>query len=110
LLFDIQQLAQEFRTAIIITSQHLYEMEAISKRKIVLSEGKRITPFDRTSQYFELWPEGEINDGAKLIENKLRGKPETDRPDRQRRHIHRGQLSLLHGQHRSGIERLPGVQ
>jgi ABC-2 type transport system ATP-binding protein len=58
ILFDIVQLARSTNTAIIITSQHLYETEAVADEILLLAGGKRIVSYQpRSATYFEIyWP------------------------------------------------------
>ncbi|MGH6754823.1 MAG: ATP-binding cassette domain-containing protein, partial [Bradyrhizobium sp.] len=58
ILFDIVQLARSTRTAIIITSQHLYETEAVADEILLLAGGKRLVSYQpRSETYFEIyWP------------------------------------------------------
>jgi energy-coupling factor transporter ATP-binding protein EcfA2 len=55
-LFDMRQLTQSAnRTAVIISSQHLYEMEAVADELIVLDAGNRVRTVPRgDSSYFEI--------------------------------------------------------
>lgn len=58
LLHDLKQIASargSSRAGIVITSQHLYELEAITDRLLVLNAGKRIdTNVKRQFNYFEI--------------------------------------------------------
>jgi ABC-2 type transport system ATP-binding protein len=57
-LFDLVQLAKGgSHTAIIITSQHLFEIEALADEVILLAGGKRVVRTPAKQVYFELgWP------------------------------------------------------
>jgi ABC-2 type transport system ATP-binding protein len=74
LLFDIEQMAEQFETAVIITSQHLYEMEAIATRTIVLNDGWEMHPPDQPLHaYFEIWPQQADELKAEQILEALKG-------------------------------------
>jgi ABC-type multidrug transport system ATPase subunit len=58
LLYDLRQVAGVgpfAKAAVIITSQHLYEIEAISAGILVLSRGKEVRRRERPHTYMEIW-------------------------------------------------------
>jgi ABC-2 type transport system ATP-binding protein len=55
-LFDLKQLAHGQGVAVIVTSQHLFEMEAIADEVLVLAGGKRIALSEEDRhRFFEIW-------------------------------------------------------
>jgi ABC-type multidrug transport system ATPase subunit len=58
-LEDLTQLARGeggFKPGIVLTSQHLYELEAVATSLIVLSGGRQVKEMkDRPCSYFEIW-------------------------------------------------------
>ncbi len=70
ILFDLVQLARATGTAVIITSQHLYETEAIADELLLLAGGKRLVPQrPRKYAFFELyWPKGVVVPEEKVHE------------------------------------------
>jgi ABC-2 type transport system ATP-binding protein len=55
-LFDLRQLAHRQGVAVIVTSQHLFEMEAVADEVLVLAGGKRIAVSEEDKhRFFEIW-------------------------------------------------------
>ena len=72
LLRDIKELANTFDTAVIITSQHLYDMEIIATSSIILAEGKSIGRSQpKNRRFFELWPADGRSFDASQVEHAL---------------------------------------
>lgn len=61
-LSDLDQLARgegSMQPGIVLTSQHLYELESIAHEVIVLAGGRRVTvPTERPCSYWEMWASG----------------------------------------------------
>jgi ABC-type multidrug transport system ATPase subunit len=68
-LMDLAQLSRGesgIKPAIILSSQHLYELEAVAASMLVLSAGQRVQIVrDRPCSYFEIWGDGLTLDAVK---------------------------------------------
>jgi ABC-2 type transport system ATP-binding protein len=67
-LFDLTQLVKtSTETSIVITSQHLFEIEAIADEIVLLAGGRRVAPMVPAQAHFEAWWSRSANPSEEFI-------------------------------------------